>query len=46
MKGSLTYLFAAYSILWLIVFSYVFLLGKKQKELKDEIEELKRIAAD
>ncbi len=46
MKGNLGYLFAAYSILWLIIFSYVFILGRKQSELKREIDELRRIAEE
>lgn len=44
MTGNLPYLFAAYTVLWFIIFSYVFILGKKQKDLKNEIEDLKRIA--
>ena len=46
MSGNLSYLFAAYSVLWLIIFFYVFILGKKQTDLKKEIEDLKRIAGD
>jgi len=44
MSDNLSYLFAAYTILWLIIFIYIFFMGKGQKDLKREIAELKRIA--
>ena len=37
------FLVAAYSLIWLVVFGYVFNLVKKQKGLSKEIERLKRI---
>ncbi len=46
MSDNLSYLFAAYSILWFIVFIYVFFMGKGQKDLKNEIAELKKIAGE
>ncbi|MBI3276324.1 MAG: CcmD family protein [Chlamydiae bacterium] len=35
------YLFAAFSIVWLGLFSYLFYLGKQQKMLENEIQKLK-----
>ncbi len=46
MSDNLSYLFAAYSVLWLIIFFYVFFMGKAQKDLKNEIAELKKIAGE
>jgi len=37
------FLVAAYSIIWVVVFGYVFNLVKKQKGLDREIERLKNI---
>ncbi len=39
-------MFMGYSVLWIIVFTYVFFLGKKQGDLKREIDELRRIAEE
>lgn len=46
MGGNLSYLFAGYTILWIIIFSYVFFLGKRQGELKKEIDDLRKIAEE
>ena len=46
MENSLKYMFMGYSILWLIIFSYVFFIGKRQGDLKKEIDELRRIAGE
>ncbi|MCK5504712.1 MAG: CcmD family protein [Thermodesulfovibrionia bacterium] len=46
MENSLKYMFMGYSILWLIIFSYVFFIGKRQGDLKKEIDELRRIAEE
>lgn len=35
------YLFAAYTIVWLLIAGYVFVLGKKQTKLNTELEELR-----
>lgn len=37
------YMYAAYSVAWVIIFSYLFILGKKQSKLKKEIEFLKQL---
>jgi CcmD family protein len=46
MENSLKYMFMGYSILWLIIFTYVFFIGKRQGDLKKEIDELRRIAEE
>ncbi len=46
MENSLKYMFMGYGILWLIIFSYVFFIGKRQGDLKKEIDELRRIAEE
>ena len=46
MENSLKHMFMGYSILWLIIFSYVFFIGKRQGDLKKEIDELRRIAEE
>jgi CcmD family protein len=39
--NNLSYLFAAYSIIWLLVFGYVFVLIRREKALRKEIAALK-----
>jgi len=38
---NMSYLFAAYSLIWLGVLIYVFFLLRKEKELRRDIESLK-----
>ena len=40
-SNNLGYLFAAYSIIWLVVFGYVFTLIRREKALRKEITALK-----
>jgi len=44
MNKDLSYLTAAYMVLWGINFGYIFFMGRKQADLKRELDELKRIA--
>ena len=37
------YMYAAYSVAWVIIFSYLFVIDKKQTKLKKEIEFLKEL---
>jgi CcmD family protein len=37
------YLWGAYSAIWLIVFGYLLLLGKRHKNLKKEIDFLRQL---
>ena len=46
MQNTLNYMFMGYSVIWLIIFSYVFFIGKRQGDLKKEIDELRRIAEE
>jgi len=39
----MSYLFAAYSIIWIVLFLYIFSIFKRQKKLFDEIRSLKQI---
>jgi CcmD family protein len=39
----MTFVWAAYSAIWLIIFGYLMILGKRQKDLKKEIEFLKQL---
>ena len=34
----MTYLFAAYSVIWGLLAGYIFVLGKRQKDLKKEMQ--------
>ena len=36
----LGYLFAAYMVIWLLLFGYMFSIGKRQKALEKEIKQL------
>jgi len=38
----MTYLFAAYAIIWILLFGYVMHLSGKQKKLDGELDALKR----
>ncbi len=38
---NLWYLFASYSVIWLLVFAYVFMLIRREKAMRKEIEALK-----
>lgn len=37
------YFFAAFAIVWAVLFAYVFLLAGRQRQLKHEIESLKEM---
>ena len=39
---NLPYLFAAYAVIWIGLFIYVLHLGRRSRELEDEVRELKR----
>ncbi|PLR98208.1 CcmD family protein [Bacillus sp. T33-2] len=34
----MTYLFMAYSVIWALIVGYVLVLGKRQKDLKKELQ--------
>ncbi|HLE21718.1 MAG TPA: CcmD family protein [Vicinamibacteria bacterium] len=39
----MSYLFAAYMVIWIALFTYILSLSKRQKRLHREIETLRRI---
>ena len=41
-EANLPYLFAAYIITWAAFFAYVFYVSRRQRELRNEIQDLKR----
>jgi CcmD family protein len=36
-------MYAAYSVVWVVIFGYLLILGKRQSNLKKEIEFLKQL---
>ena len=40
------YFFAAFAIVWAVVFAYVFLLASRQRRLKREVESLKEMLGE
>ncbi|MFC1925558.1 CcmD family protein [Chloroflexota bacterium] len=40
------YFFAAFAIIWAVLFVYIFLLANRQRHLKREIESLKKKLTD
>ena len=40
------YLFAAYSVVWLVIFFYVFSLDRRARKAERELEELRRSIGD
>jgi CcmD family protein len=42
--NDLAYLFAAYTIIWAVVFSYIFCMQRKQRRLQREIDLLQESA--
>lgn len=39
----MTYLFAAYTIIWVILFSYIFYLSRRQRKIQDEVTRVQRL---
>lgn len=39
---NLSYLFAAYAVVWAGLYVYLLRLGRKTRELEDEVQELRR----
>ncbi len=39
---NLQYLFYGYSVIWIIIVGYMFLLSRRESNLRDQIEELKK----
>lgn len=39
----MSYVWAAYSVVWVVIFGYLLILGKRHKNLQKEIEFLKQL---
>lgn len=46
MNEGLTYLFLAYTVIWLVLFFYLIVLSRKNRKLEKEIERLKTSSKD
>jgi CcmD family protein len=44
--GTMTYIFAAYTVIWLAMLLYSYSVGARQKSLEREIETLKAVMAE
>ena len=40
--SNLPYLFAAFAVTWLVFFGYMFFIGRRQQEIRNEINRLRR----
>ena len=40
--SNLPYLFAAFAVTWLVFFGYMFFIGRRQQEIRTEIDRLRR----
>jgi CcmD family protein len=45
-EANLPYLFAVYSITWIVFFAYLYYLSQRQRNLRREVEELRQILAE
>ena len=43
---NLSYLFYGYTVIWVFVLGYLYLLSRRERQLRDEVEELKRALAE
>lgn len=43
---NLSFLFYGYTVIWVFVLGYVFWLSRREKVLRDEIEDLKKIIGE
>lgn len=39
---NLAYLFYGYTVIWVIILGYVFILSRRERSLRNEVEELKK----
>ncbi len=42
-QRSMTYLFAAYTAIWVLIFGYTLTLGRREKQLQEELFLLKKV---
>lgn len=43
---NLSFLFYGYTVIWVFVLGYVFWLSRREKNLRDEVEELKKVMSE
>lgn len=43
---NLSYLFYGYTVIWVIIVGYIFWLSRREQNLRDEIDELKKSIED
>lgn len=43
---NLSYLFSAFAVVWILIFYYVYRMSQKQKQLLNDIEQIKKIVAE
>lgn len=43
---NLSFLFYGYTVIWVIILLYVFTLSRRERNLRDELEDLKRSVRD
>ncbi len=39
----MTYLFAAYSAIWILLFAYVFSIARRQQKIQDEVTRVQKL---
>ncbi len=42
----MSYLFAAFSVVWIVIFLYTLLISRRQRELSQEVEMLRRMTEE
>ncbi len=40
---NLSFLFYGYTVIWVMIVGYIFSLSRREKNLRDEVEELKKV---
>lgn len=45
-RSTLTFLFAGYAVVWVILFGYIWFLGRRQRRLEAEVARLERATGE
>ncbi len=43
---NLSYLFYGYTVIWVIILGYIYTLSRREKNLRDQVDELKKIVEE
>ncbi len=43
---NLAYLFYGYTVIWVIILGYIFTLARRERNLRDQVDELKKIVEE